>query len=145
LTRAWVPEVELSQIGPRLQRMHLVAQLGEGLIILKALLEPDDGAGWRRHPCVRMFRGYERFFAAYGIEICREHRRRGYEDRCLPQYVAAWRDLPGPAREPWWWGRHVVHAQDRATLVARKPEWYGPVWPDVEPLDHVDWPVPLGR
>lgn len=144
MTRTWVPEQDLRRCAEVLERRHLTAQISEGLIVLRALMEPDDGAGWRRHPCVRMWRGYERFYCAYGVEMCREFRRRfGTVDHCLPQYVAAWQWLcPQDMTPPWWWGRHAVHAADRATLVARFPEHYGPIWPDVEPRDQAAWPVP---
>ena len=161
MTRTWVPLEDMTASAATLNQQHIVAQLGEGSIVLRALLEPCDGAGWRHHPAVRMWRGYEPAFVRYLVLHSAEARRRGYYtvnfDRRFTTaggaadffdtnfaVVSAHMPpnlVPASIVMPWWWGGEI-HARDRAALVARFPEHYGPIWPDVEPLDEPWWPVP---
>lgn len=144
MTRTWCPEREARLGASRLNRQHLVAQLGEGSIVLRALLEPCDGAGWRHHPAVRMWRGYERAFLAYLWAHLVEAESRGFfvdnfRWRFIQGYAAV--GLLTPAVMPWWWGGRI-HERERAVLVARFPGHYVKFWPDVSPLNGYWTPVP---
>lgn len=125
-----------------LDRKRLGAQRGEGLIVLRALTDQYATGAWANHPAVRMWRGHTLALCEYGIAVCREWRRRGFDDGCLQQYVLGWLDEPGPTRLPEWWGVHDIHECHRRELVRRLPEHYGPIWPDVVPTKEKEltWP-----
>src|SRR5690606_39383694 len=63
-----------------LDRRRLGKQRVEALQVLRGLTVP--GYGWRRHPAVRMWTGYEEALVRYGLEICRVWRDRGHQDSC---------------------------------------------------------------
>lgn len=74
----------------------------ETLQIVRALTRP--GNGWRHHPAVRMWRGYEEALGAYGIAICREWQRRGYADSCevkITEDLSAAGGARSTASAPW--------------------------------------------
>jgi hypothetical protein len=81
-----------------------------------------------------MWKGHVGALCAYGVTICREWKRRGFNDGCLVQFLRRLEEFPDQS-PPEWWGQHEVHEAHRRYLVARLPEHYGPIWPGVEP-----WP-----
>ena len=118
----------------------------DGLLnpIVRALTRP--GHGWRHHPVVRMWRGYEEALGAYGIAICREWQRRGYADTCEVKIVDDLRaagvtvpvrpveELQGAGQLPPWLGHEELHRSHRSALVRKDPDFYRPRLGDV-PLD----------
>ena len=54
--------------------------------MLRALTVP--GYGWRHHPAVLMWKGYEEALVAYGRAVCVEWCRRGKADTCHDKIVA---------------------------------------------------------
>jgi hypothetical protein len=112
---------------------RLGKQRVEVLQILRALLRPEYG--WKHHPAVLMWKGYEPALACYGLVICQEWCGRGHADTCETKIVDELREGLGrsvdvaelcrsPALPPWW-GDERVHASHRATLLRKDPEWYG--------------------
>ncbi|GGQ48936.1 MSMEG_6728 family protein [Streptomyces althioticus] len=127
-----------------LDRKRLGKQRVEALQVLRGLIVP--GYGWRRHPAVRMWTGYEEALVRYGLEICRVWRERGHQDSCAATLVADLATVrPGaPVREqdelgeagelPPWLGDEAVHRSHRSALVRKDPEVYRELFPD-EPDD----------
>ncbi len=130
-----------------LDPLRLGKQRVEVLQIWNALTRP--GHGWRNHPAVRMWRGYEESLLAYGVVIARQWRHLGYADTVLKKLEAC---LPqGPPRSqrvlravgalPPWLGNAAFHHSHRSALVRKDPVWYGRFFPDIpEDLPYV-WPV----
>src|SRR5690606_41036829 len=58
-----------------LDRRRLGTQRVEAIPVLRGLIVP--GYGWRRHPAVRMWTGYEEALVRYGLEVCRIWREPG--------------------------------------------------------------------
>ncbi|NEC26044.1 cytoplasmic protein [Streptomyces sp. SID8111] len=127
-----------------LDRRRLGKQRVEALQVLRGLTVP--GYGWRRHPAVRMWTGYEEALVRYGLEICRVWRDRGHQDSCAAKLVAELAAVrPGqPVREqpelaeagelPPWLGNPGLHRSHRSALVRKDPEVYADVFPG-EPDD----------
>ena len=69
-----------------LDRRRLGKQRVEALQVLRGLTVP--GYGWRRHPAVRMWIGYEEALVRYGLEVCRVWRDQGHQDTCAASLVA---------------------------------------------------------
>lgn len=147
MVQTWVAVEDPERMAQVLDYKRLNAQRGnEGVVIARALMAARDGEqrGYQHHPAVRMWMGFERAFMEYEIAMCREWRRRGYQDGCLPEYVDNWRSIPPPTRWPDWYGVHPIHESHRIALVSRLPEHYSSVFPDVEYVDPeppLQWPV----
>lgn len=124
-----------------LDRARLGKQRVECLQILHALdpLWPKDG--WKNHPAVKMWRGYEGALAQYALACVEEWMGRGYNDiKCGPQlrvYAAIYPDETKPS----WWGDERVHQSHRSRLMQKAPDHYCNLWPH-EPRDlEYFWPI----
>lgn len=143
-------------------------QRREALQILFTLLRLPklDGSprrGWFNHPAVKMWRGHEYELVLYGIAMCREFRRRGGNDQCLPKFecfvggdpsrmpddlsalrIREWVEQYGTLPEtpkPPWWGREDVHRSHRSQLIQKLPEYYRPRFPNTpDDLPYI-WPA----
>ncbi|MER6981624.1 MSMEG_6728 family protein, partial [Streptomyces carpinensis] len=69
-----------------LDRRRLGKQRVEVLQVLRGLTVP--GYGWRHHPAVRMWAGYEEALVRYGLDVCRVWRDLGHQDSCAATLVA---------------------------------------------------------
>ncbi|MEU1053215.1 MSMEG_6728 family protein [Streptomyces sp. NPDC005876] len=134
-----------------LDRRRLGKQRVEALQVLRGLTVP--GYGWRRHPAVRMWTGYEEALVRYGLEICRVWRDLGHQDSVAASLVAGLADLhPGaPVRDqaelaragelPPWLGDDAFHVSHRSALVRKDPDTYAPLFPGVpDDLPYL-WPA----
>jgi hypothetical protein len=100
--------------------------------------------GWTNHSAVRMWRGYHGALVRYGVLICREWIRRGYQDTCAAKLLA----LAGVVHEsrirqeyPPWLYREDVQISHRSNLIRKLPSHYAPLWPCVpKDLPYV-WPA----
>ena len=126
-----------------LDRQRLGKQRVECKQLLSALGISIGGSsqsrGWTNHPAARMWRGHERSLCRYAIEVCREWRRRGYQDSLLQQFQAALPLLSG--NDPDWLGDEQFHRSHRSNLLRKMPEHYRQYWPDErDDLPYI-WPV----
>jgi hypothetical protein len=82
--------------------------------VLRGLTSPDYG--WRHHPAVLMWRGYEEALGSYGVTVCRT-----------------------------WFGDPALHRSHQSSLLRKDPDFYRPLFPDVpDDLPYV-WPVRSSR
>ncbi|MFF6781221.1 MSMEG_6728 family protein [Streptomyces sp. NPDC012510] len=134
-----------------LDRRRLGKQRVEALQVLRGLVVP--GYGWRRHPAVRMWAGYEEALVRYGLEVCAVWREQGHQDSCAATLVADFaafrphtpvRDQPRLAAAgelPPWLGEDAFHRSHRSALVRKDPTTYAPLFPGVpDDLPYV-WPT----
>lgn len=113
-------------------------RLGKQRVECKQILSSlTDGGGWKNHPAVKMWRGYEGALVLYAIAICEEWIRRGYNDSLLPHFKER---LPRPAvTMPPWLGRRAFHRSHQSNLKRKDPIHYAQFnVPD--DLEYV-WPV----
>ncbi|MFF0777582.1 MULTISPECIES: MSMEG_6728 family protein [unclassified Streptomyces] len=148
--QTFLPDPDFHRSALLLDRRRLGKQRVEALQVLRGLTVP--GYGWRRHPAVRMWTGYEEALVRYGLEICRVWRDRGHQDSCAASLVAGLAaERPGvPVRDqavleaagelPPWLGDEDFHRSHRSALVRKDPETYGHAFPGVpDDLPYV-WP-----
>ncbi|MFH9013015.1 MSMEG_6728 family protein [Streptomyces sp. NPDC017943] len=148
--QTFLPYADFEETALALDRRRLGKQRVETLQVLRGLVVP--GYGWRNHPAVRMWIGYEEALVRYGLEICRVWRDRGHQDTCAATMVADLaaarphapiRDQSALAAEgelPPWLGDGPFHRSHRSALVRKDPETYAELFPGVpDDLPYV-WP-----
>ncbi|MFJ9591779.1 MSMEG_6728 family protein [Streptomyces virginiae] len=134
-----------------LDTRRLGKQRVEALQVLRGLIVPDYG--WRRHPAVRMWTGYEEALVRYGLDVCRAWTAEGHADTCAVTLVQDLRArLPGaePRTQeqladdgdlPPWLGAPDFHRSHQSALVRKDPDFYRPHFPGVaDDLPYV-WPA----
>ncbi|MET9391990.1 MSMEG_6728 family protein [Streptomyces sp. NPDC006624] len=149
--QTFLPYSDFRESALALDRRRLGKQRVETLQVLRGLIVP--GYGWRRHPAVRMWTGYEEALVRYGLEICRVWREQGHQDSCAATLVAdlaATRphapvrdqaDLAAEGELPPWLGDAPFHRSHRSALVRKDPDTYGERFPGVpDDLPYV-WPA----
>jgi hypothetical protein len=117
------------------------SRLGKQRVEAYQIIRTLDGVtrGWRNHPAVRMWRGFEPALLAYGMAICDEWDRRGYPDTVREKLAVHRRR--GRVRMPAWLGDEAFHASHRSNLLRKDPDWYGRFgWTEPPDLPYV-WPV----
>ncbi|OKK21913.1 cytoplasmic protein [Streptomyces sp. CB00455] len=138
---------------------RLGKQRVEAVQVLRGLIVPDYG--WRRHPAVRMWAGYEEALVRYGLDVCHIWTARGRGDTCavtLVQDFRTWQPGAEPHGEqhpeprtqerlaadgdlPPWLGDAGFHRSHQSALVRKDPDFYRRHFPDVpDDLPYV-WPA----
>jgi hypothetical protein len=150
--QTFLPYPDFAETAKVLDQRRLGKQRVEALQVLRGLTVP--GYGWRHHPAVRMWRGYEEALTRYGLEICRVWREAGHKDTCtglLRAELRAARAIDHPRDQyalaeagalPPWLGDPAFHLAHQSALVRKDPEHYRPLFPHVpDDLPYV-WPEP---
>ena len=152
--QTFVPYPDMRKSAKTLDDKRLGKQRVESLQIIRALTY--EKYGWKHHPAVLMWKGYEEALGAYARAICDEWTKRGYADTCAVTITtdlstAGIRTPPrteGQLRKakklPPWWGDEAVHASHRRALLRKDPDHYALHFPDDDPTQPDDdyvWPV----
>ncbi|MEV0123189.1 MSMEG_6728 family protein [Streptomyces sp. NPDC050703] len=139
--QTFLPYPDFTRSAAVLDRARLGKQRVEALQVLRGLTVP--GYGWRNHPAVRMWIGYEEALVRYGLDMCALWVAEGRADTCaatmLTDYTA---HRPGaPVREqaelaeagelPFWLGSEEFHISHQSALVRKAPEIYAERFPGV--------------
>lgn len=85
--QTFLPYTNFQKTAQILDYRRLGKQRVEAKQILQILLNETQTKGWRHHPAVLMWSGYEGALANYGKTICEEWIRRGYKDSLLPYFT----------------------------------------------------------
>ena len=148
--QTFLPYADFAASARVLDDKRLGKQRVETLQIIRALTYPTYG--WKHHPAVKMWRGFEEALAAYGLAIVDEWLARGKADTCAATMAAdmalaglsavprAQVVLEGAGELPGWLGNEDFHLSHRAALVRKDPEFYGPVFGDVDRELPYVWP-----
>ena len=86
--------------------------------ILNVLLERTDTKGWRNHPIVRMWNGYEPALQQYFNECVKEWINRGYNNNMELENITEM------IVDPDWLGNERFHSSHRANLLRKDYEYY---------------------
>lgn len=150
--QTFLPHPDFEASAAALDDRRLGKQRVEALQILRALTRAEYG--WKRHPAVLMWAGYEEALAAYGVAVCREWCRRGKADTCEAKIIEdaalgrgprTQRQLARARRLPPWLGDPEFHRSHQSSLVRKDPAHYRPQFPDVpEDLPYL-WPKMSGE
>ncbi|MGW0535584.1 MSMEG_6728 family protein [Streptomyces sp. NPDC003032] len=149
--QTFLPYPEFTRSAAVLDRARLGKQRVEALQVLRGLTVP--GYGWRHHPAVRMWAGYEEALVRYGLDVCAVWVAQGRPDSCAATLVTDFtRHRPGVtvrAQEqladngelPPWLGDPAFHRSHQSALARKDPEFYSTLFPGVpDDLPYV-WPT----
>ena len=75
--QTFLPFKDFDESAQALDNKRLNKQVLEGYQILKVLSNPDPRAGWRNHPAVKMWRGFEHGLLDYVMAMVAEADKRG--------------------------------------------------------------------
>jgi Pyrimidine dimer DNA glycosylase len=147
--QTFLPYADFAASAAALDDLRLGKQRVEALQVLRALTR--ETYGWKNHPAVRQWIGYEEALASYGVAICAEWVARGRADTCAATMAEdlAIAGLP-PARPqgelraegrlPPWLGDERLHRSHQASLLRKNPEHYSSRFPDADPELPYFWP-----
>ncbi len=136
--QTFLPYPDFSQSVACLDNRRLGKQRLEAFQILGTLQNPER-RGWRNHPAVLMWRGYEDALRLYMKVAVQEWVRRGFRNT---MELAA---VPESPQLPPWLGDPAFHASHRANLLRKDPVFYGQYgWTESPDLSYV-WPVTLAN
>lgn len=150
--QTFLPYADFRRSARVLDARRLGKQRVEALQVLRGLTVP--GYGWRHHPAVRMWAGYEEALVRYGLDVCAVWTDQGRADTCaatLRADLAAYRGrarvrvrsgagLAEAGETPPWLGDEAFHLSHRSALVRKDPAHYRPLFPEVpDDLPYV-WP-----
>ncbi|MEV0306094.1 MSMEG_6728 family protein [Nonomuraea fuscirosea] len=149
--QTFLPYPDFAASAAVLDPLRLGKQRVETLQVLRALTVP--GYGWRHHPVVKMWAGYEEALVRYGLEMCRHWCSLGRADTCADTMttevtrlrgtpvIRGQAELAAAGELPPWLGDEKLHLSHRSALLRKDPGFYRPVFGDGDPddLDYV-WP-----
>ncbi|MGI5470886.1 MSMEG_6728 family protein [Streptomyces sp. CA-132043] len=149
--QTFLPYPDFAASAAVLDARRLGKQRVEALQVLRGLTVP--GYGWRHHPAVRMWTGYEEALVRYGLEICNAWTATGRQDTCArtltQDYAATFPDTPprdyatlsASGDLPNWLGDPAFHRSHQSALRTKDPAHYRHHFPNVpEGLPYV-WPA----
>ncbi len=151
--QTFLPEADFAAVARVLDTRRLGKQRVEALQILRALTRPVYG--WKHHPAVRMWAGYEEALTAYALAMCAEWTARGHADTVATTVVDDLRigtgchavrtqaELAAAGLLPPWLGDEEFHRSHRSALRRKEPELYRPAFPDVDDDLPYVWPAPV--
>lgn len=137
--QTFLPYPDYAKSAACLDRQRLGKQRVEVLQILNVLHEiPTESGkprGWRNHPVVKMWRGYEAQLIGYGLVVCDEWIGRGYRDATKPkieQHLQWLEDAEEfTIEQPPWFGDEAFHLAHQSNLVRKDPAHYRQYFPGV--------------
>ena len=148
--QTFLPYPDFTATARILDVRRLGRQRVEALQVLRGLTVP--GYGWRHHPAVKMWAGYEEALVRYGLDVCQVWRLEGHADTCAVTLVTdlarttgvsavRTQDALGEVGElPPWLGLEEFHRSHQSALVRKDPGHYRRWFPDVpDDLPYV-WP-----
>ena len=148
--QTFVPYADFARTAAVLDTRRLGKQRVEVIQIVRALTVP--GYAWASHPAVLMWKGHEEALGRYGLEMCEEWLRRGFDDTCAGTITAdlaaagvaplrTYGELVDDDALPAWLFDDAVQSSHRSALVRKDPAHYAPAFPGVDPDVPYVWPV----
>jgi hypothetical protein len=148
--QTFLPYADFDRSARVLDDKRLGKQRVETLQVVRALTRPDYG--WKNHPAVLMWKGFEEALGQYGLTCCAAWTDLGFADTCAATIVTDLQaygidavrtqpELAAAGAVPPWLGDEALHRSHRSALVRKDPEHYRTLFADVpDDLDYV-WPV----
>lgn len=148
--QTFLPFPNFTESAVVLDSRRLGKQRVEALQVFRGLTVP--GYGWRRHPAVRMWTGYEEALVRYGLDVCAVWTAEGRADTCALTLMHDFRahlaaatvrsqaQLGAEGDLPPWLGVPEFHRSHQSALLRKDPERYRDRFPQVpDDLPYV-WP-----
>lgn len=124
--QTFLPYPSFSMSAKCLDNRRLGKQRVETLQILNTLC--GNSEGWKNHPAVKMWKNYEVALLYYGISMCDEWVRKGFNDTCKQKMIKIALDnknfFSKGINVPPWFGSKEFHASHRSNLLRKNPEHY---------------------
>lgn len=134
--QTFLPYPDFLRSADALDQRRLGKQRVETIQVLRGLTR--EGYGWRNHPAVKMWSGYEEALVRYGLDICAVWCAAGRSDTCAATLTAdlaaacgtvevrSQYELAAAGDLPPWLGREDLHLSHRSSLLRKDPDFYGP-------------------
>jgi hypothetical protein len=148
--QTFLPYPDFWSSARALDQKRLGKQRVEAIQVLRGLTQP--AYGWRHHPAVKMWAGYEEALVRYGLDICSVWCATGRADTCATTLTAdlaaacgtagvrTQEELATAGDLPPWLGDEDLHRSHRSALLRKDPAFYRPLFGDVpDDLPYV-WP-----
>lgn len=139
--QTFLPYSDFGKSARCLDNKRLGKQRVEAYQILRVLVGVSEG--WRNHPAVKMWTGYEWALWSYGQDICIEWIRRGFKDTLLGkiEWMEGYKVIDATRfKKPTWVGNEAFHASHRSNLLRKDPIHYGKFgWTEPDSLPYF-WP-----
>ena len=148
--QTFLPYPDFARSAATLDLRRLGKQRVEALQILRGLTVPRHG--YRHHPAVKMWAGYEEALVRYGLETAAAWTATGRADTTAATMTADLSTACGITRVrdqaalsaggdlPPWLGDAALHRSHRSALIRKDPAHYLPVFGDVPPDLPYVWP-----
>ncbi|MEV4464154.1 MSMEG_6728 family protein [Micromonospora echinofusca] len=150
--QTFLPYPDFLASARTLDQKRLGKQRVETIQVLRGLTWPTYG--WRNHPAVKMWAGYEEALTRYGLDVCAVWCEPGRADTCANTMTAdltaacgltrvrTQAELAEAGELPPWLGRDDLHLSHRSSLLRKDPGHYGPIFGDDVPTDlEYVWPA----
>jgi len=133
--QTFLPYASFEKSAACLDNKRLGKQRVEAMQILNVLA--GKGSGWKHHPAVLMWTGYEKALRQYLRAVILEWKRRGFKNSMrVPRKAKLL-----PHEIPPWIGSRKFHASHRSNLLCKFPQHYGTLgWTVPADLPRY-WPV----
>jgi len=133
--QTFLPYSDFKKSANVLDRQRLGKQRVEARQILEVLLDiPNKNGkkrtGWLNHPAVLMWRGSEYYLCLYGLEICEEWIRRGYQDNQRGFFENYIKQI-NCHNKPKWLGDEAFHRSHQSNLLRKNFSYYEKFFPGV--------------
>ena len=116
--QTFLPYSSFTKTFKTLDYRRLGKQRVEAMQILNILLNRTERPGWRNHPIVRMWEGYEPALQLYHNICIEEWIRQGYNNNMSLE------DITEPIIYPDWLGIELFHSSHRANLLRKDYGYY---------------------
>ena len=148
--QTFLPYADFQRSAHALDNKRLGKQRVETIQVVRALTWADYG--WKNHPAVLMWEGFEEALGRYGFACCEAWTERGFGDTCALTIATDLRaagivtvrtqpELATADALPAWLGDEAVHRSHQSALVRKDRMHYSPLFPDVPDDVEYVWPV----
>lgn len=116
--QTFLPYPNLKKSLKTLDSRRLGKQRVEAFQILNILLKRTDRKGWRNHPAVKMWKGYENALKLYLNKAIKLWISKGYKNTMKLETIE------GKIRFPPWFGKKEFHNAHKSNLLRKDKDFY---------------------
>lgn len=136
--QTFLPTNNIEEVAKILDNKRLNKQKVEAYQILNTL--SGKSKGWKNHPAVLMWQGYEGYLVEYALTIAKECLNRGFKDTLIPKFKE-YETLYADKNKPLWFGNKEFHDSHKSNLIRKNSEHYKKFWKNIEPDLEYFWPT----
>ena len=125
--QTFLPYADFAASAKCLDNKRLGKQRIETWQLLDLILNQTKESRWRTHPAYEMWFLYPEALTLYGIEICKEWKRRGYKDTMLERFESVYKKQKGyfnNIQPPYWLGYDKFHISHQSNLIRKNAKHY---------------------